>query len=60
MGYLVFCDVNQQGNIIESLIGKHVIPDRQYDCFFYTMDEGVMEDITLYKVDMETRELVLI
>jgi hypothetical protein len=59
MGYLVFVDVDEQGNIVDAFIGVNIIPSRQYDYFFFTMDEGVMENIGAYKVNIETRELVL-
>lgn len=59
MGYLVFCDVDEQGNITDAFTGMNIIPSRQYDYFFFTTDAGVMEDISNYKVDLETRQLVL-
>jgi hypothetical protein len=58
LGYLLFCDVDEAGNIIDALSGANIIPSRQYDYFFFTMDAGVMEDISLYKVDLDTRQLV--
>lgn len=59
MGYLVFCDVNDEGEIVDSFSGVNIIPSRQYDYFFFTFDSGVMEDISKYKVDIETRQLIL-
>lgn len=59
MGYLVFCYVDEDGNIIDAFVGESIIPSRQYDYFFYTLDKGVMENIALYKVNIKTRELVL-
>lgn len=57
---LVFGDVDENGYFTEVVIGRRIIPDRQYDYFFYTQDDGVLEDINLYHVDTETRELVKI
>ncbi|MFZ7945655.1 hypothetical protein [Neobacillus sp. 19] len=59
MGYLLFCDVDEQGNITDALSGVNIIPSRQYDYFFFTMDEGVVEDVSQYKVDLEARQLIL-
>jgi hypothetical protein len=52
---LLFCDADENGNITDALTGVNIIPDRQYDYFFYGFDG----DIFLYKVDVETRLLVL-
>jgi hypothetical protein len=54
---LLFCDVDEEGNIIEALFGATIIPSRQYDYFFYLKEK--FEDISEYKVNIETRELVL-
>lgn len=55
---LLFCDVDEEGNIIGALMGKNIIPNRQYDYFFFTNDPGVLDDISKYKVDVVTRQLV--
>jgi hypothetical protein len=49
---LLFCDVDDEGRIIESLIGERVIPMRQYQYFFFLMDdiEIVTENISNYRV----------
>lgn len=55
MNNLLFCDVDEDGNITDALTGVNIIPDRQYDYFFYGFDA----DIFIYKVDVVTRKLVL-
>ena len=55
MNYLLFCDVDETGNITDALTGVNIIPDRQYDYFFY----GFNDDIFLYKVDVVARQLIL-
>ncbi|WP_163183345.1 hypothetical protein [Neobacillus sedimentimangrovi] len=56
MGYLVFCDTDELGNITDAYAGVNIIPSRQYDYFFYMPNEI---DIMQYKVDMESRQLIL-
>jgi hypothetical protein len=49
---LLFCDVDEEGKIIDSLLGDRVIPLRQYDYFFYLLDEVniVTENVANYRV----------
>lgn len=47
--FLLFCNVDEEGNIIEGVTGNNIIPDKQYDFFFYLGEEGV-EDLLLYKI----------
>jgi hypothetical protein len=49
---LLFCDVDQEGSITDSLIGDRVIPMKQYDFFFYLSEEvnSVTENISNYRV----------
>jgi hypothetical protein len=49
---LLFCDVDSEGKIIESLLGDRVIPLKQYDYFFYLLEdvETVVQNISEYKV----------
>lgn len=49
---LLFCDTDEEGKIIDSLIGEKVIPMKQYDHFFYlTLDvETVVSNIPNYRV----------
>lgn len=58
MYYLLFCNVDEFGEIKDAYTGINIIPDRQYDFFFFTNDEGVTLDISQYKVDLETRQLI--
>lgn len=51
---LLFCDVDENGNIISSLHGKNIVPTRQYQYFFYLTEEI---DVSEYKI--ENDELVL-
>jgi hypothetical protein len=36
---LVFVNIDADGNVIESLYGNTIIPDREYDFFFFTTEE---------------------
>jgi hypothetical protein len=54
MGFLVFCDVDTNGEIISYIAGSAVIPSRQYDYFFYLENQIEVPD---YKV--ENGQLVL-
>lgn len=49
---LLFCDVDENGKIIESLIGNKVIPLKQYDYFFFLTEdlETVVRNIPNYQV----------
>jgi hypothetical protein len=49
---LLFCDVDQEGKITDSLIGDRVIPMKQYDYFFYLSEEvtSVTQKIPNYRV----------
>jgi hypothetical protein len=49
---LLFCDVDGEGKIIDSLIGERIIPMKQYDYFFYLMDdvETVASNIPNYRI----------
>ena len=52
MGILVFCDVDENGKIIESYIGDRIIPMKQYDYFFYLLEDQnyIVENIPNYRV----------
>lgn len=39
MGILLFCDIDENGKITDSLYGERVIPMKQYDYFFYLQEE---------------------
>lgn len=58
MGYLLFCDVDETGTITDAMSGANIIPSRQYDYFFYTSDHHVMENVSDFKVDLLTRQLI--
>jgi hypothetical protein len=49
---LLFCDVDEQGKIVDSLVGDRVIPLKQYQHFFYLQQEvnAVVENIPNYRV----------
>jgi hypothetical protein len=49
---LLFCDVDDDGKIIDSLLGDRVIPMRQYQHFFYLLEnvETVLQKIPNYRV----------
>lgn len=46
---LLFCNVDENGRIINFIAGKYIIPDRQYDYFFY-LTENIVDDLHNYKV----------
>jgi hypothetical protein len=52
MGVLLFCDVDQEGKIIESYVGERIIPMKQYDYFFFLNEdvEVVTANIPNYTV----------
>jgi hypothetical protein len=54
---LIYCDSDLEGKIKECLIGKNVIPSRQFDHFFFIEDGDTFQDIDDYKV--ENGKLVL-
>jgi hypothetical protein len=49
---LLFCDIADDGKIIDSLLGDRVIPMRQYQYFFYLQEdvEIVIKNISRYRV----------
>lgn len=49
---LLFCDVDEDGKIVDSLLGDRIIPMKQYDYFFYLTDdvETVAQNIPNYRV----------
>lgn len=55
---LVFGDVDQNGEWTTVIVGEFIVPDRQYQYFFYSTDIGVYNDVTQYKVDLTTKQLV--
>ena len=48
--YLVFCNTDKEGNINDGIVGNNIVPDKQYDYFFYLGNEGV-DDLMEYKVE---------
>jgi hypothetical protein len=44
---LLFCDIDENGNITTWLHGRYVVPTRQYQHFFYLTEEI---DVTEYEV----------
>jgi hypothetical protein len=49
---LLFVNIDENGNVIEALFGQNIIPDREYDFFFYTTAE-IAENAFDYKVVIE-------
>jgi hypothetical protein len=49
---LLFCDVDEDGKIVDSLAGDRVIPLKQYDYFFYLQQEvdTVVANLPYYRV----------
>ena len=53
MGILLFCNVDADGVLTESIFGERVIPMQQYDYFFYLADkdeETVTAELPNYRV----------
>lgn len=53
MGFLLFCNVDETGKIIESISGEKVIPMKQYDYFFYVVGkehETFLTELPNYRV----------
>jgi hypothetical protein len=46
---LLFVNIDSEGNIVDSLYGENIIPNREYDFFFYTTEEIAMNAFQ-YKV----------
>lgn len=58
---ILFCNTKEDGEIRGSLKGEFVVPDRQYEFFFYLdkeADANKIENLDEYKVDVATRQLV--
>lgn len=58
---LFYCNTTETGEIKEALIGQYVVPDRQFDFFFFLdkeRDADKIEHPDDYKVDLDTRQLV--
>ncbi|MDQ1003956.1 hypothetical protein QFZ28_004356 [Neobacillus niacini] len=49
---LLFCDVDENGKIVDSIMGERVIPMRQYHHFFFLAEtsEIVAQNILNYRV----------
>lgn len=51
-GVLLFCDVDENGKLVESFVGERIIPMKQYDYFFFLTEdvEIVGQNIPNYRV----------
>jgi hypothetical protein len=47
MGFLVFCDADEEGQITAYVAGQYIMPDRQYQYFYY-LNESI--DVSEYKI----------
>jgi hypothetical protein len=49
---LLFCNVDDNGKITESIIGERIIPSKQYEYFFFLMEvaETVSIKIPNYRI----------
>jgi hypothetical protein len=49
---LLFCDVDEDGKIVDSLAGDRVIPMKQYEHFFYLTEDvdTVVSNIPNYRI----------
>lgn len=53
MGFLLFCNVEVDGRIKDSISGEKIIPMKQYDYFFYITGkdyETFLKDLPNYRV----------
>jgi len=55
---LIYVDVDDLGNITEFFAGSRIIPDRQYDYFFYKAKDDVEIEGLQQKYDVINGELV--
>lgn len=39
----IYADIDENGQMINTLLGRDIIPDRQYDIFIMTEDQSVLE-----------------
>lgn len=49
--YQIFVDVDEEGNVRDNMVGINIIPDREYDFFFY-QDVDIALNINNYKVEI--------
>lgn len=49
--FVYFVDVDENGNITGSMCGERVIPDKQYDFFFYR-DPSYADTLHEYRVEL--------
>lgn len=54
---LLFCDVDENGNITSSLHGRNVIPTRQYQYFFYLTEEIDVNDYLVIDGKLVSKEV---
>lgn len=49
---LLFCDVDENGKIIDSLLGERVIPMKQYGYFFFLNKdtETALQELPSYRI----------
>jgi hypothetical protein len=45
----LYCNVDNEGNIIESYYGPNILPDVAYD-FFFMVEEQITDNLDQYKV----------
>ncbi|MEH7246453.1 hypothetical protein V7114_06595 [Neobacillus niacini] len=53
MGFLFFCNVDGDGKITESISGERIVPQKQYDYFYFIVGkeyEAFLNDLPKYKV----------
>jgi hypothetical protein len=55
---LFYCNVDENGNIIDAIAGETIIPDRQYDYFFMLDSWDIPINVDKYKVDTTNRTLI--
>ena len=55
----LYCNVDDEGNIIQSFFGENIIPSEAFT-FFFMIDEETVENIEDYKVGIERFRPVLI
>lgn len=55
----LYCDIDNEGNIIRSFFGENIIPEKSYD-FFGRVDTETVDHIEDYKLTLIGMKLELV
>ncbi|MFJ6415002.1 hypothetical protein ACIQLG_19675 [Terribacillus saccharophilus] len=56
---LLYCIVNEQGEILEAISGENIIPDKQYS-FFFNTETTVIDELDAYVVKVDNMQPALV